>query len=69
LPALPEDPYGILPAMIRIHRIADACAGLECVYETKRAKPGMKAGAVENLHRRLGTLSIVTDARNLMRNR
>jgi hypothetical protein len=28
--------------------------GSECVYETKRAKPGMKAGAIENLHRRLG---------------
>ncbi|KAM5341326.1 hypothetical protein ACJ41O_014357 [Fusarium nematophilum] len=27
--------------------------GYECVYETKRAKPGMKTGAIENLHRRL----------------
>ncbi|KAF2824123.1 hypothetical protein CC86DRAFT_447086 [Ophiobolus disseminans] len=30
--------------------------GLECVYETKRVKPGLKAGAVENLHRRLDDL-------------
>ncbi|CRK40054.1 hypothetical protein BN1723_004680 [Verticillium longisporum] len=30
--------------------------GSECVYETKRAKPGMKAGAIENLHRRLDAL-------------
>ncbi|KPM44114.1 hypothetical protein AK830_g2435 [Neonectria ditissima] len=30
--------------------------GCECVYEAKRAKPGMKTGAVENLHRRLDTL-------------
>ncbi|KAH7143514.1 fungal-specific transcription factor domain-containing protein, partial [Dactylonectria macrodidyma] len=30
--------------------------GLECVYEAKRAKPGMKTGAIENLHRRLDTL-------------
>jgi len=28
--------------------------GSECVYESKRAKPGMKAGAIDNLHRRLG---------------
>ncbi|KAL4905641.1 hypothetical protein BDW74DRAFT_178009 [Aspergillus multicolor] len=25
----------------------------ECQYETKRAKPGMKAGALDNIHRRL----------------
>ncbi|KAH7159512.1 putative Zn(II)2Cys6 transcription factor [Dactylonectria estremocensis] len=30
--------------------------GRECVYEAKRAKPGMKTGAIENLHRRLDTL-------------
>lgn len=29
--------------------------GLECVYETKRVKPGLKGGAVENIHRRLGS--------------
>lgn len=28
--------------------------GHECVYETKRIKPGIKAGAIENIHRRLG---------------
>lgn len=31
--------------------------GSSCIYETKRAKPGMKAGAIDNLHRRLGQLS------------
>ncbi|OLN86378.1 putative transcriptional regulatory protein C1683.13c-like protein 2 [Colletotrichum chlorophyti] len=30
--------------------------GSDCVYETKRSKPGMKAGAIENLHRRLDAL-------------
>ncbi|KAJ3528397.1 hypothetical protein NM208_g10217 [Fusarium decemcellulare] len=30
--------------------------GYDCVYETKRAKPGMKAGAIDNLHRRLDAL-------------
>ncbi|KAF4844046.1 putative transcriptional regulatory protein [Colletotrichum siamense] len=30
--------------------------GSECVYESKRSKPGMKAGAIENLHRRLDAL-------------
>lgn len=29
--------------------------GLDCVYESKRIKPGLKSGAIENLHRRLGT--------------
>ncbi|CAH0036778.1 unnamed protein product [Clonostachys rhizophaga] len=28
----------------------------ECVYEAKRAKPGMKTGAIDNLHRRLDAL-------------
>ncbi|KAH8425145.1 Zn(II)2Cys6 transcription factor [Aspergillus melleus] len=28
----------------------------ECLYEAKRAKPGMKAGALDNLHRRLDGL-------------
>ncbi|KAH7153783.1 hypothetical protein DER46DRAFT_687310 [Fusarium sp. MPI-SDFR-AT-0072] len=28
----------------------------DCVYETKRAKPGMKAGAIENVHKRLDAL-------------
>jgi hypothetical protein len=35
---------------------ADETQGLECVYETKRVKPGLKAGAVENIHRRLDEL-------------
>ncbi|KAI3546675.1 hypothetical protein CABS01_06125 [Colletotrichum abscissum] len=30
--------------------------GSDCVYESKRSKPGMKAGAIENLHRRLDAL-------------
>ncbi|KAH7469479.1 hypothetical protein FOMA001_g13938 [Fusarium oxysporum f. sp. matthiolae] len=30
--------------------------GQDCVYETKRAKPGMKAGAIENVHKRLDAL-------------
>ncbi|KFA72777.1 hypothetical protein S40288_06383 [Stachybotrys chartarum IBT 40288] len=29
--------------------------GSDCVYEAKKAKPGMKAGAIDNLHRRLET--------------
>ncbi|RFN54291.1 hypothetical protein FIE12Z_1417 [Fusarium flagelliforme] len=28
----------------------------DCVYETKRARPGMKAGAIENVHKRLDAL-------------
>lgn len=30
--------------------------GSDCVYETKRVKPGLKPGAVEMLQRRLGKL-------------
>ncbi|KAL6912499.1 hypothetical protein FSST1_010259 [Fusarium sambucinum] len=30
--------------------------GQDCVYETKRAKSGMKAGAIENVHKRLDAL-------------
>ncbi|KAH7002435.1 fungal-specific transcription factor domain-containing protein [Ilyonectria destructans] len=46
---------------LRCSREAPSCqhcrkTGSECVYEAKRAKPGMKAGAIENLHRRLDTL-------------
>jgi hypothetical protein len=29
-------------------------AATECVYEAKRNKPGLKPGALENVHRRLG---------------
>ncbi|KAF7547513.1 hypothetical protein G7Z17_g7676 [Cylindrodendrum hubeiense] len=44
---------------LRCSREAPACqhcrkTGCECIYEAKKAKPGMKAGAIENLHRRLG---------------
>ncbi|EEU43806.1 uncharacterized protein NECHADRAFT_11576, partial [Fusarium vanettenii 77-13-4] len=44
---------------LRCSRETPACehcrkTGYECVYESKRAKPGMKTGAVENIHRRLG---------------
>lgn len=34
--------------------MALAHAVTECEYETKRNKPGLKYGAVENVHRRLG---------------
>ncbi|OBR07128.1 C6 transcription factor [Colletotrichum higginsianum IMI 349063] len=30
--------------------------GSECVYQKQKSKPGMKAGAIENLHRRLDAL-------------
>ncbi|KAH6648321.1 fungal-specific transcription factor domain-containing protein [Truncatella angustata] len=33
-----------------------SCLGGSCTYETKRVKPGLKAGAVESLHRRLDAL-------------
>ncbi|KAH6886751.1 fungal-specific transcription factor domain-containing protein [Thelonectria olida] len=41
--------------------------GFECVYESKRAKPGMKAGAVENLHRRLGKYRVIYGSSNSKR--
>ncbi|RSM03288.1 hypothetical protein CDV31_010564 [Fusarium ambrosium] len=46
---------------LRCSRETPACehcrkTGYECVYESKRAKPGMKTGAIENLHRRLDAL-------------
>ncbi|KAG5743374.1 hypothetical protein H9Q69_012316 [Fusarium xylarioides] len=31
--------------------------GQDCVYETKRARPGMKGGAIENVHKRLGAVN------------
>jgi hypothetical protein len=34
-------------------------AATTCVYETKRNKPGLKPGALENVHRRLGRLAQV----------
>ncbi|KAH6969351.1 fungal-specific transcription factor domain-containing protein [Fusarium avenaceum] len=30
--------------------------GQDCVYETKRGRPGMKAGAIDNVHKRLDAL-------------
>ncbi|KAL4767111.1 fungal-specific transcription factor domain-containing protein [Aspergillus nidulans var. acristatus] len=46
---------------LRCSREVPACqhcrkSASECYYETKRAKPGMKAGALENIHRRLDVL-------------
>ncbi|KAF4415997.1 C6 transcription factor [Fusarium acutatum] len=32
--------------------------GQDCVYETKRARPGMKVGAIENVHKRLESLRV-----------
>ncbi|KAJ5414802.1 hypothetical protein N7509_001429 [Penicillium cosmopolitanum] len=44
---------------LRCSRETPACqhcrkTGSDCVYEPKRSKPGIKLGAIENLHRRLG---------------
>ncbi|KAF4983957.1 hypothetical protein FZEAL_749 [Fusarium zealandicum] len=67
----PEDSGGVFDASLacnccrkrklRCSRENPTCencrkTGNDCVYETKRAKPGMKAGAIENLHRRLDAL-------------
>ncbi|KAL3444276.1 fungal-specific transcription factor domain-containing protein [Aspergillus insuetus] len=46
---------------LRCSRELPACqhcrkSASECTYETKRAKPGMKAGALDNIHRRLDAL-------------
>ncbi|KAL4811612.1 fungal-specific transcription factor domain-containing protein [Aspergillus spinulosporus] len=46
---------------LRCSREVPACqhcrkSASECFYETKRAKPGMKAGALDNIHRRLDAL-------------
>ncbi|KAL4867193.1 hypothetical protein BDV12DRAFT_186842 [Aspergillus spectabilis] len=46
---------------LRCSRELPACqhcrkSASECYYETKRAKPGMKAGALDNIHRRLDAL-------------
>ena len=45
---------------LRCSRELPACqhcrkAATACVYETKRNKPGLKPGALESVHRRLGT--------------
>ncbi|KAJ4983062.1 transcriptional regulatory protein [Stagonosporopsis vannaccii] len=52
---------GCRKAKLRCSRDRPNClhcrkTGLDCVYETKRVKPGLKPGAVENLHRRLDEL-------------
>lgn len=36
------------------------CIGHDCVYEGARGKPGVKAGAIENIHRRLGKIQTRT---------
>ncbi|CBF80524.1 hypothetical protein AN8426.2 [Aspergillus nidulans FGSC A4] len=46
---------------LRCSREVPACqhcrkSASECYYEAKRAKPGMKAGALDNIHRRLDAL-------------
>ncbi|KAF2621348.1 hypothetical protein BU25DRAFT_482929 [Macroventuria anomochaeta] len=52
---------GCRKAKLRCSRDRPNClhcrkTGLDCVYESKRIKPGLKPGAVENLHRRLDEL-------------
>ncbi|KAH7361319.1 fungal-specific transcription factor domain-containing protein [Pyrenochaeta sp. MPI-SDFR-AT-0127] len=52
---------GCRKSKLRCSRDRPSCAhcrktGLDCIYETKRIKPGLKAGAVENIHRRLDDL-------------
>ncbi|KAK9416871.1 putative Fungal-specific transcription factor domain-containing protein [Seiridium unicorne] len=52
---------------LRCSRDAPACQhcrkiGGSCTYETKRVKPGLKAGAVASLHRRLGIVQNCTRA-------
>ncbi|KAH6611852.1 fungal-specific transcription factor domain-containing protein [Boeremia exigua] len=49
---------GCRKAKLRCSRDRPNClhcrkTGLDCIYESKRIKPGLKSGAVENLHRRL----------------
>jgi hypothetical protein len=34
---------------------------LECVYEKRRVKPGIKSGAVDNIHKRLGNVIPLSD--------
>ncbi|KAL5407652.1 hypothetical protein PMIN03_007024 [Paraphaeosphaeria minitans] len=48
-------------AKLRCSRDRPSCAhcrktGADCLYETKRTKPGLKTGAIENVHRRLDAL-------------
>ncbi|KAH7112922.1 fungal-specific transcription factor domain-containing protein [Dendryphion nanum] len=59
---------GCRKAKLRCSRDRPSCVhcrrtGLGCVYETKRVKPGLKAGAVEHLHRRLDALEKIVHER------
>lgn len=45
-----------------------ACAGYECVYEAKRHKPGIRAGAIETIYKRLGNNSDQTAPRSRQAN-
>ncbi|ORY67110.1 uncharacterized protein BCR38DRAFT_426110 [Pseudomassariella vexata] len=52
---------GCRRAKLRCSRDRPTCehcrkTSLDCIYELKRVKPGLKTGAVENLHRRMDTL-------------
>lgn len=47
--ALSEDRY--TSTLGNTLHLAEAIMRLECVYELKRIKPGLKSSAVENLHR------------------
>ncbi|UZP36671.1 hypothetical protein NXS19_004487 [Fusarium pseudograminearum] len=52
---------GCRKAKLRCSRDRPTCSHCikteqECVYETRRAKPGIKAGAIENIQRRLDTI-------------
>ncbi|CAJ0541139.1 Ff.00g079010.m01.CDS01 [Fusarium sp. VM40] len=41
----------------------------DCVYETKRGRPGMKAGAIDNVHKRLDALErTITKQQTLLEN-
>ncbi|KAH7070999.1 fungal-specific transcription factor domain-containing protein [Paraphoma chrysanthemicola] len=65
-----KDPTGVIDSLacdscrkskLRCSRDRPNClhcrkTGLDCIYQTKRVKPGLKAGAVENIHRRLDEL-------------
>jgi hypothetical protein len=55
----------VLARMALLRSIFDSVEGLECIYETKRVKPGLRAGAVENLHRRLDGLERRVNERDM----
>lgn len=37
-----------------LSRIADLSQDIDCIYDGKKAKPGMRTGAIESLNQRLG---------------